>query len=564
MKKLVSLAMMLTSMVVLATCNQDLTDDLGGYENILSDNGTITPASGDLLTFAVTIDKDSEEPSTSATPYYPETEDNLANNSFENVVSIDLSNPKEKTENGVTVTVNGGHITADHGSQKGICYVVSGSTTNGSFTVLGDKKYEVKLSNATIVNPDSAALNLLSSKRAFVILEGTNSLKDGSSSKNDHKGALYCKGKLLFCESSGTLEVYGNYNNAIHSADYIIVSTGNNIYAKSTKNHGIKANDGIFINGGILNVEVSAAAAKGINCEKSVIVNGGRTTVITTGVGTYEDGEAKAAAAIKTDSTFVLNDGIVRLKSTGSGGKGLKTDSVCTVNGGQLYIITTGSQYRSSNDTASPKGIKADKDLKVNGGTVMIRTGGYNGEGMESKKELTISGGTVIISAYDDAVNSSSNMYVKGGNIIVVGNNSDGLDTNGNMYISGGNIVAFGGGGAETGIDIGERYKLYITGGNIFGIGGRIDANLGSTSQGIATTTGSVTANGTVTVSSGTTTLATFTMPPYSYSSGTIMVSTPSMQSGNSYTLTAGGNSQSITASSSLSSSWGGGPGGRW
>ena len=162
--------------------------------------------------------------------------------------------------------------------------------TNGSLTIVGKREVSGEAAKgADIVNPDSAALNLLSSKRAFVELaSGTNNkLTDGTSSKADHKGALYCKGKLLI-SGSGSLEVNGYYNNGIHSADYILFSPGCNVYVKSTANHGIKANDGVFINGGILNVEVSAAAAKGINCESNIVVNGGRTTVITTGSGAID------------------------------------------------------------------------------------------------------------------------------------------------------------------------------------------------------------------------------------------------------------------------------------
>ena len=160
-------------------------------------------------------------------------------------------------------------------------------------------------------------------------------------------------------------------------------------------------------------------------------------------------------------------------------------------------------------------------------------------------------------------------MFIKGGSIIAVGTDNDAIDANGNMYISGGTIVAMGAGGAETGIDTGEQYRLYITGGNIFGIGGRIDATLGSTSQGIATTTGGVSANSTVTVSSNGTTLASFTMPPYSYNSGTIMVSTPDMKSGSSYQLGLGSSTVTVTASNTLSSGMGGmggnmPGGGRW
>ncbi len=566
MKKMMILSTFASMLAIMTACNaSDPYEEYKSYMNnggMTGDgtitNGSMTSGSGELVDFTIDIDQTTAEPTDVASEYFPEEEDNLDNNTFTTEVAIDMSNPSAKTENGVTVTVNGGHITANHASTKNICYIVSGTTSNGSFTVLGDKKYEVKLNGVTITNPDSAALNLLSSKRAYVVIADgtTNKLTDGTSSVNDHKGALYCKGKLLF-NGSGKLEVYGNYNNAIHSADYIIFRKGNNIYAKSTANHGIKANDGVFINGGIVNVEVTAAAAKGINCESHIIVNGGRTTVITTGNGAYEDNEAKGSAGMKADSMFTLNAGIVKLKSTGSGGKGLKSDYPAIFNGGQMYVITEGSQYKGSNDTASPKGIKIDDDITINGGKIVVRTNGTNGEGIESKSELTVNDGTIMVLAYDDAINSTGNMYIKGGNITCIGKNSDGLDANGNMYISGGSIVAFGASGAEAGIDIGEQYKLYITGGNIFGIGGRIDGTLGSTTQGIATTSGGVSANSTVTITSGSTTIASFTLPPYSYNSGTIMVSAPNMQNGSTYSLNLGSSTVSITASNTLNSGMG-------
>jgi hypothetical protein len=574
-KNMFSMMLITAVMTILTACSKDNLED---YYNKWSNNGanSTTPGgtgsasagSGELTTFTIDIDKTTAEPTDAAEEYFPDEEDALEGNEFTTEVNIDLSNPVAKTENGVEVTINGGHITANHGSTKKVCYVVSGTTSNGSFTVLGDKKYEVKLNGVNITNPDSAALNLLSGKRAYIVLadETTNTLTDGTSSKNDHKGALYCKGKLLF-NGSGSLKVNGNYNNGIHSADYIVFRTGNNIDVKSTANHGIKANDGIYINGGILNVEVSAAAAKGINCESHIVVCGGRTTVITSGNGTYdtEDKEAKGSAGIKADSTFTMYAGIVKLKSTGSGGKGLNVDMDADINGGELYVITEGGQFKSNNDTASPKGIKVDGNLTINGGKIMVRTKGYNGEGIETKSILTITDGNVMVSAYDDAINSAKDMYIKGGTVTAIGTNNDGIDANGNMYIQGGTVIAFGAGGAETGIDIGEQYKLYISGGNIFGIGGRIDANIGSTTQGIASTSGTVQANSTVTINSGTTTIATFTMPPYSYTNGTIMVSVPDMKSGSSYTLNLGNNSQTITASTSVSSGMGGGnmPGGR-
>lgn len=477
--------MLLASTVMMTSCMADdpFSDGSNNWDYSWDDNGsTTTPGSGgsstttgELTTFSVSIDQTSAEPTTTASEYLPDEEDALENNSFTTEVNIDMSNPTAFTENGVEVTVNGGHITANHSSTKNICYVLSGTTTNGSFTVVGDKKYEVKLNNVNITNPDSAALNLLSGKRAYIMLvEGTsNTLSDGTG--GSQKGALYCKGKLLF-NGSGKLSVTGNTNNAIHSADYIVFRKGNNIYANSTANHGIKANDGIFINGGIINVEVSAEAAKGINCESNIIVNGGRTTVITSGGGTYdtEDNEAKGAACIKADSAFTINAGELWLKSTGSGGKGINADIEANFTGGNVYIVTEGGQYKSNNDTSSPKGIKADGNIYISGGTIWVRTNGYNGEGIETKSTMNISGGEVASYAYDDAINSKSDMTITGGYIYAQGKNNDGMDANGNIYIKGGLIYAICSGSPEVAIDANTEggKKLYLTGGTVVAVGG--------------------------------------------------------------------------------------------
>ena len=132
----------------------------------------------------------------------------------------------------------------------------------------------------------------------------------------------------------------------------------------------------------------------------------------------------------------------------------------------------------------------------------------------------------------------------------------------------GGNIIAYGAGGAEAGIDSDESHALYISGGSLFAIGGRIDAKLGSTTQGLVQATGSVAANSSVSISSGSSTLATFTLPPYS-ASGTILLTASGMSSGSSYTVTVGSSSTSVTATNTISNAMGGGmpgggPGGRW
>ena len=589
MKK--TMFMMMLTASVLAACSTDSAEDnyqnwniIGGGTGTGGASGSATAGNGELLTFGVTIDKATAEPATDIAAYYPEAEDDVTTQTFTKQVTIDMANPVAKTENGVEITVSGDSVIANHGKQEGICYVVSGTTSNGMLYIDGKTNFMLNLNGADITNSKGTAIDIQSKMAAYVVLTGQNKLTDGAT--DDHKSTLYSKGKMLL-SGTGSLDVYGTYNNGIHSKSYVVIDKGVNLYINTNVNHGIKASDAVVINGGIINIETSGTGAKGINCEKDILINGGRTTVVCTGNGEWdtEDQETKAATCIKCDSIMTIKGGEVYAKATGSGGKGLKADWEAYISGGKIRVITEGNLYYSNGSTeshnytgntdnlddaytSSPKGIKIGTKnehgvLQITGGDLMVRTIGTNGEGIESKGTLDITAGTVMVSAHDDAINSSGDLTISGGTVVAVGTNNDGIDANGNMYLKGGTIIAMGAGGAEAGIDINEQKKLYISGGNIFGIGGRFDGTLGSTTQGIVSTSGSVTANSTVSISSGSTAIATFVMPPYSYNNGTILVSAPGMQSGSSYTLNLGSGSQTVTASNTVNSGMGGGPGGQ-
>ena len=582
----------LLSIVGFAACSVEDTADM--FNNPMGEmpsdfnggggNGTITAASGELSTFDISIDRTTKEPETTVAATYPEATDNISKRTFGTIISIDMSNPADATEMGVTITNKDGHVTANHADVEGVCYMVTGSTANGSLTIKGNTDYELMLNGTEITNPASVAINLDSKMGAYIVLSGNNKLTDGAGDDDSHKSALYSKGKMLF-SGDGTLDIYGVYNNGIHSKSYLVFDKGINLYIEAA-NHGIKASGDIIINGGIINVSTAGAGAKGINGDENIIINGGRTTNICTGNGEWddEDQETKASAGLACELTMTINGGEVYSKATGSGGKGLKADYEAYINGGKVRAITEGGlyycdgktenhNYRGNTDnlddayTSSPKGIKVGTKnvhglLNITGGDVMVRTSGYNGEGIESKGTLEISGGSVMVAAYDDAINSSSDLTISGGTVIAVGTNNDGIDANGNLYIKGGNIIAFGASGAEAGIDSDESHALYISGGSLFAIGGRIDTRLGSTSQGLIQISGSVQANNAVTLSNGSSTVATFTMPPYSNTNGTILITDPGLTSGNSYTLKLGSTSKSVTATSSISSFGGGGMGG--
>ena len=602
------------ALMTLATaCSSDdpLSED-NSYSNIIDGNSSSSASTGstaistyaEMKSFTIAIDKTTAEPESAAAAQYPADGDAPGANTFSTLVNIDMSNPKDPAIEGVTITIDGNNVTANHGSTEGVCYVVTGKTTDGSLIINGNTNFELNLNGADITSASTTAIDIEGKGNAYLVVNGTNKVKDGTTA--DHKAAIYSKGKLLI-SGDGSLEVYGTYKNGIHGKTNIVIDKGVNLYVNSTANNGIKAGDNMYINGGIINVEVSADGGKAINGDSDIIINGGRTTVIATGNGTWEadetltyGGDTKAAAGIGSDATFYMNGGELYAKATGSGGKGVKADLEGYITGGKIRIITEGGLYYSNGSTeshnytgntdnlpaaytSSPKGMKIGyKDdtvtpnetygvLKISGGDIMIRTSGNNAEGMESKGTLDITGGTLLVYAHDDAINSTGDLTISGGTTVAVGTNNDAIDANGNMYLKGGTIIACGANGAEAGIDINEQKKLYISGGYIFAVGGRVDGNLGSTTQGIISATGSVSANSSISVSNGSKTLFTFTMPPVSYSGSNVMIiSTPDLSSGSTYTLTAGSSSASVTASNTISSGMGGGgmpgggPGQRW
>lgn len=602
----VMLLAVMTMMTMTTACSSDdpLSNDsiIYGDDNDSSEGSSSGSSStgsySEMNTFTIAIDKTTAEPASAATAQYPEEGDAPSAHTFETIVNIDISSPVDPAVEGVTVTINGHDVTLNHGSTEGICYVVTGTTTDGSLTIDGKTDFELNLSNANITSTTTTALDLESKGNAYLVVSGTNKLTDGTT--EDHKGALFSKGKLLI-SGDGSLDVYGTYKNGIHGKSNIVIDKGVNLYVKSTENNGIKAGDNMFINGGIINVEVSADGGKAINGDADITINGGRTTVIATGNGTWEadetltyGGDTKAAAGIGSDGIFYMNGGELYAKATGSGGKGVKADLEGYITGGKIRIITEGGLYYSNGSTeshnytgntdnlpaaytSSPKGMKIgtkEEDgtttttygvLQISGGDIMVRTSGNNAEGIESKGTFDVNGGTVMVYAHDDALNSTGDMTFTGGTVVAVGTNNDAIDANGNMNIKGGTIIACGANGAEAGIDINEQKKLYITGGYLFAIGGRVDGNLGSTTQGIITTTGSVSANSTVGISNSSKTLYTFTMPPVTYSSNnTIIISTPDLTSGSSYTVKTSSTSTTATASNTISSGGMGGgmPGG--
>ena len=303
----------------------------------------------------------------------------------------------------VFVTIEGAHVTITS-TAKRVRYIVTGTTTNGSLKFYGEKKFQLQLNGADITNPTGAAINNQCGKSLYLVLnEGTvNTLRDGENymmvDDEDQKGALFSEGQILV-SGKGKLDIYSVGKHCMASDDYIFVRPGCQLYMNSTSGHGIKAKDYVYIKGGVINMEIAADGAKGINCDSLVYITGGRTTIITSGTSRAELDEegnevSTGVAGVKADWNFTMTGGKLNIKCTGDDAKGINVAQPLLFTGGELNVVVTGKQR-----TVAPKGVKCDTDCTIQGGS--FYSCAPKGRAMDVEGTLTIADGYTTLNDGD-------------------------------------------------------------------------------------------------------------------------------------------------------------------
>ena len=303
----------------------------------------------------------------------------------------------------VFVTIEGAHVTITS-TAKRVRYIVTGTTTNGSLKFYGEKKFQLQLDGVDITNPMGAAINNQCGKSLYLVLnEGTvNTLRDGENytmvDDEDQKGALFSEGQILV-SGKGKLDIYSVGKHCMASDDYIFVRPGCQLYMNSTSGHGIKAKDYVYIKGGVINMEIAADGAKGINCDSLVYITGGRTTIITSGTSRAELDEegnevSTGVAGVKADWNFTMTGGKLNIKCTGDDAKGINVAQPLLFTGGELNVVVTGKQR-----TVAPKGVKCDTDCTIQGGS--FYSCAPKGRAMDVEGTLTIADGYTTLNDGD-------------------------------------------------------------------------------------------------------------------------------------------------------------------
>ena len=375
----------------------------------------------------------------------------------------------------VEVTNENGYVTINSAVTRLVTYILSGSGT-GQISIYGSIKHQIVLNGLTLTCSDGPAINNQCHKKCYVVVNGTNTLTDGSSyasTTEDRKAAFFSEGQLIF-SGSGTLTVKGNYKHAIASDDYIHLTKEAGTFVLDAASDGLHANDALYISGGTVTID---AGSDGIQCDSTITIAGGALTI------------TADADGIQSDTTnIVISGGEITI--TKAGDKGIVAFGNVNISGGTIRVT---SQYKcikagkKENNTIISAGniTISDGDIQLicTGTSTSGGRGGWGGssssdsstpEGMEAKGTITISGGKVYVQSSDDAINAAGDLTISGGCVMAYSTGNDGIDSNGNTYIKGGVVYAIGSSSPEVAIDANTEggKQLYVQGGTLVAIGG--------------------------------------------------------------------------------------------
>lgn len=506
------------------------------------------------------------------------------------------------------VRINGSTVIL---SEEGT-YILSGTLNNGMVVVDAGKndKLQLVLDGVSIHSETSAALYIRQADKVFLTLaEGSgNTLSNGGSfvaiDENNIDGAIFSKDDLTL-NGSGSLTVTSPAGHGIVAKDDLVFTGGS--YTVDAASHGLDVNDSVrftdaaltvnagkdgihvennddgslgfaYISGGTLDIQ---AAGDGISAGGELRIEGGDFRIVTGGgsanaekktsgfnggpwgrgpgtapaAGTADDGVS--SKGLKASGDLLINGGTFAIDAADDA---VHSNSTMVINGGDFEIAT------------GDDGFHADESLTVTGGTILI-TESY--EGLEAL-HLTISGGDITLTAADDGLNaaggadgsgfggphggdrfggkggmgggsSNGTLEISGGKLYIKAS-GDGIDANGTLAITGGYIIVCGPTQGDT-ATLDYDVSGTISGGTFIGTGAAGMAQTFSDSeQGvIALRTGNQAAGTLITLTdaSGNTILSHTPELPFAV----VILSSPDMTKGETYTVAIGTTSGDFTAS---------------
>ncbi|MBD2870822.1 carbohydrate-binding domain-containing protein [Paenibacillus arenilitoris] len=387
-------------------------------------------------------------------------------------------------------------------------YVVSGKLDDGQILVELEREGTVRLvlNGAEIRSSDNAPIYVKQAYKTVISLaEGTdNVVEDGESYANanadedEPNAAIFSKDDLTI-NGTGALTVYGNYNNGMMSKDELVI-TGGAITVRAADD-GIAGRDMVAVKDGTITVSAGGdgikttndtdaekgyivleggsyaieAGADGMQAQTSLAIAGGQYTITTGGGSGSGVSDSQSAKGLKAAAAIAVSGGTIDIDSAddavhsngsltlsggqlsiASGDDGMHADASITISGGRTAISQSYEGVESAliTITGGDTRVKASDDgINIGGGNDGSSVGGRPGQNSfsaDGNNALRIEGGFVAVDSDGDGLDSNGSIAMTGGTVIVNGptaSNNGAIDYDGTFEISGGLLIAAGSAG---------------------------------------------------------------------------------------------------------------------
>lgn len=306
-------------------------------------------------------------------------------------------------------------------------YHITGSLSDGMIIVDSDKtdKIQLVLDGVTIHSNTSAAIYVRQADKVFVTLAAgsVNKLSSGKGyvaiDDNNIDAVIFSKDDLTL-NGSGTLNITSPAGHGLVSKDDLVITGGE--YHITAKQHGLAANDSIRIAGGAFEIN---AEEDGIHADDSDDSSAGFVYI--------ENGSFNINAGddgIHGTTNIKVAGGTIDIPTCYEGIEA----RVVEITGGTINIV-------SSDDGINAAGASADNSSSAG------KDGFFD---TDSGAAILISEGNININAEGDGIDSNGSLEISGGTTYVAGpvNDGDGaLDYGTTAKVTGGTIVMYGSSG---------------------------------------------------------------------------------------------------------------------
>ncbi len=500
----------------------------------------------------------------------------------------DVSSEKENAT--ITLSGNTGTISdttrGSSGSQvtitsKGI-YRVIGSSENVSIVIKDSNEsgnIYLILDNVTMKN-STACINVESCDKLIIQCVGENNLTYTNTSSDEKiDGAIYSKNDVTV-NGSGKLNITSSLHGIVCKEDLKI--TGSEV-SVNAENIGIQGSDSVKFGGGSVDITSGHDGIQVSNKNNNgyFYIENTDLTITTNYDGiavTADDDNAKftGSAEFRSGSLKITSGGgSDNSKNSSTSQKGIKCHGDITFSGASVDISSADDAVHSNGNitvksgnlalSTSDDGMTAKGDININDGTVIVSK---SYEAIEAAN-VVINDGAVNVFSSDDGINTSggsdtsssdddkwssdssgASLTINGG-YIYINSEGDGLDSNGSIYVTGGTVIIEGSSASGNGaIDKGDGSGCVasITGGTVLAIGSADMAiNFDSGTQCSALVSVSSENGAEISVNDGS--AFSFTA---SKGFSCAVYSSPNLEQGKSYTLSAGSSSSDMDFSSGL------------